>query len=72
MKKIKLDGKLKLNKETIAKLNNEQMDNVKGGALTSIISCKNGGSRCCDPAPVPSTPQNPDTCGNSETFVCSC
>ena len=55
MKKIKLDGKLKLNKETIAKLNDEQMDSVKGGFL-SIFSCKNGGSRCCEgggPAPDP-------------------
>jgi natural product precursor len=32
MKKIKLHGKLSLNKETIARLNDEQMNNVKGGA----------------------------------------
>lgn len=71
MKKIKLDGKLKLNKETIAKLNDEQMDSVKGGFL-SIFSCKNGGSRCCPEAPLPSTPLNPETCDvMSVTFVCA-
>ena len=32
MKKVKFDKKLSLNKETIAKLNNNQMGNVKGGA----------------------------------------
>ncbi len=31
MKKVNLNGKLSLNKETIAKLNNEQMNVVKGG-----------------------------------------
>jgi natural product precursor len=31
MKKIKLNGKLSLNKETIAKLNDKQMNDVKGG-----------------------------------------
>ncbi len=33
MKKVTLTGKLSLNKETIAKLNDAQMNNVKGGAL---------------------------------------
>ncbi len=52
MKKIKLDGKLKLNKETIAKLNDEQMDKVKGGFL-SIWGCasnhnSHGNQCCCD------------------------
>lgn len=41
MKKIKLKGKLSLNKETIAKLNDEQMGNVIGGdVFTSIFACK--------------------------------
>ena len=31
MKKVKFNGKLSLNKETIAKLNNEQMNAVNGG-----------------------------------------
>jgi natural product precursor len=31
MKKIKLNNKLQLNKETIAKLNNDELKNVKGG-----------------------------------------
>lgn len=39
MKKIKLDGKLKLNKETIAKLNDEQMNGVKGGLLSITAGC---------------------------------
>lgn len=33
MKKVKFEGKLNLNKETIAKLNDEQMNVVKGGAV---------------------------------------
>lgn len=70
MKKIKLDGKLSLNKETIAKLNDEQMNGVKGGLL-SIWSCVNGGSRCC-PDPGNSTPQNPDTCGSTGSYNWSC
>ncbi len=32
MKKVKFEGKLSLNKETIAKLNDAQMKNVNGGA----------------------------------------
>jgi len=36
MKKIKLNGKLSLNKETIAKLNDDQMNSVKGGGILSI------------------------------------
>ena len=31
MKKIKIEGKLNLNKETITKLNDEKMSNIKGG-----------------------------------------
>ncbi len=34
MKKIKLEGKLNLNKETISTLDNNQMEELKGGALT--------------------------------------
>lgn len=52
MKKIKLDGKLSLNKETVAKLNDDQMNEVKGGLL-SIIWCK---TRNC-PAPSGMTDQ---------------
>jgi bacteriocin-like protein len=32
MKKVKFNGKLSLNKETIANLNNNELNNVKGGA----------------------------------------
>lgn len=31
MKKVKLNGKLSLNKKTISKLNNNEMNAVKGG-----------------------------------------
>jgi natural product precursor len=31
MKKIRLNSKLSLNKETIARLNDDEMNNVKGG-----------------------------------------
>ena len=46
MKKIQLKGKLSLNKETIAKLNDEQMGSVKGGAsdrLCTNIPCATAG-----------------------------
>ncbi len=46
MKKIKLNSKLSLNKETIAKLNDEQMVGVKGGFL-SLFACK---TRNCPPS----------------------
>jgi natural product precursor len=44
MKKIKLDGKLKLNKETIAKLNDGQMNDVKGGDTFTVINTRKGGA----------------------------
>ena len=58
MKKIQLKGKLSLNKETIAKLNDEQMGDVKGGkgVETSLEygcqsfnqkSCLYTGGACC-------------------------
>lgn len=34
MKKVNLTGKLSLNKETIANLNNDQMQSIKGGVCT--------------------------------------
>ncbi|MBS1651129.1 MAG: class I lanthipeptide [Bacteroidetes bacterium] len=39
MKKVKFKGKLSLNKETITKLNNEQMANVNGGGTNSQNIC---------------------------------
>ncbi len=41
MKKIKLNGKLSLNKETIAKLNDNQMSDVKGGATDTCGNTTN-------------------------------
>ena len=41
MKKVELKGKLSLNKVTIAKLNEKQMDNVKGGRITWSLSWGN-------------------------------
>ena len=41
MKKVKLNNKLQLNKETIAKLNNEKMNHLAGGQIGTILSlCK--------------------------------
>jgi natural product precursor len=45
MKKIKLNGKLSLNKETIARLNDDQMNDVKGGAITRIKTQAGGACR---------------------------
>ena len=39
MKKVNLNGKLSLKKETIAKLNNEQMNFVKGGDIKTAGAC---------------------------------
>ncbi len=41
MKKIKFNGKLSLNKETIAKLNDGQMSHINGGGtiLTTWYNC---------------------------------
>jgi hypothetical protein len=40
MKKVKFNGKLSLNKETIANLNNDNLENIKGGAgPTGSCSC---------------------------------
>ena len=46
MEKIKLDGKLKLNKETIAKLNDDQMNGVKGGLLSITANCSHPTGTC--------------------------
>lgn len=37
MKKVKFSGKLSLNKESVSKLNVEQMNTVKGGAEGDVI-----------------------------------
>lgn len=52
MKKVKFNGKLSLNKETVAKLNVEQMNVVKGGLLdVSAAEAEAAGRlswfRCC-------------------------
>ena len=48
MKKIKIDKKLSLNKETIARLSNQQMNEIKGGIVgngtdpVTITACPTG------------------------------
>ena len=49
MKKIKLDGRLSLNKETIATLNEDQMNAVKGGApgfMSIGVNCTQATQKC--------------------------
>jgi natural product precursor len=48
MEKIKFEGKLNLKKETIAKLSDEQMGELKGGGFMSI------GKHCTQPGHCPS------------------
>jgi hypothetical protein len=54
MKKIKVENKLNLNKESVSKLTNENMNNIQGGAvearpsfITLCRSCINHGSPVC-------------------------
>ncbi|SDD09895.1 class I lanthipeptide [Williamwhitmania taraxaci] len=64
MKKVKLTGKLYLNKETIANLNDEQMTHIHGGeAFVSIYYCKSK-RQACDPGP--------DTLDVSLQVTCNC
>jgi hypothetical protein len=38
MKKIKLQGKLSLNKETVSKLNDSEMKKINGGIMTKVTA----------------------------------
>lgn len=60
MKKVKLNNKLQLNKETIAKLNNEEMNHLAGGQVGTILSlCKSCiGSHCGCPPPTQTPPMS--------------
>ena len=65
MKKLKFAGKLSLNKETVAKLNNEQMNEVNGGSRnvlsgTTQATCTTCGSGSnATNTPVPNTQHPP-------------
>lgn len=62
MKKIKLNGKLSLNKETVAKLNDAQMQGVNGGAWFTLYHC-NRTKNC---------PTNGCPTGGCPTGTCGC
>ncbi len=55
MKKVKLSSKLSLNKETIATLNNSQMNQIHGGAPAtgSTSGCDSTCQTSCPPPPPP-------------------
>lgn len=40
MKKTKFQGKLSLNKETVARLNDVQMSELKGGSIYDVVTRK--------------------------------
>ncbi len=46
MKKNKFDGKLKLNKETVTKLNDEQMAQINGGDTNTTNPTANTRNSC--------------------------
>jgi len=48
MKKVKFEGKLNLNKETVSKLNDAQMESIKGGYLWTLFgpSCRSTCNAC--------------------------
>lgn len=71
MKKIKFTGKLSLNKETVSKLNNEQMNQVVGGSLRcqSIGNC--GTTNCETVETFNCTDACPTTkCGVTASISC--
>jgi len=60
MKKIKFTGKLSLNKETVSKLNNQQMDSVMGGTRTP--TCANCPTNNTCPGPTDNGCATFDSC----------
>ncbi|GEM_PF-5355788 len=63
MKKQKFNGKLKLNKEVISKLNNESMSKVVGGYVTAHINT-------CTPCKPTGTNNVQCTMGCDYTYDC--
>lgn len=66
MKKIKLTGKLSLNKETIVKLNDQQMARAIGGQEENILSiyyCKSKRQAC--------QPDTEDMTGHGSCVSCT-
>lgn len=47
MKKVKFNGKLSLNKETVTKLNEKQMNVIKGGEEEIRPKTSRNGVGCC-------------------------
>ena len=64
MKKIKFEGKLSLNKETVTKLNQDHMSAIQGGVEGTILTTL----RNCLPRPTDKT----DTCGLTDGVTCEC
>ncbi|CAM3866628.1 MULTISPECIES: class I lanthipeptide [Flavobacterium] len=62
MKKIKLEGKLNLNKETVTKLNDAQMKNLNGGAWFTLYHCNK--TRNCATATCPTVGCPTGSCPN--------
>lgn len=60
MKKIQLTGKLSLNKQTVSKLNDAQMQNLKGGAWFTLYHCDK--TRNCPTAGCPTAGCPTATC----------
>lgn len=69
MKKINFSGKLHLNKETVSKLNDVQMHQIKGGDFTSLFACETDQ----EPKDPHSSPNNLETCeGDTCVFIDGC
>ena len=67
MKKIKLNGKLSLNKETISKLNDKQMSNLKGGISGWALTCRKTNAKGCESAVL--CPAPTDRCLGDDTMI---
>jgi len=67
-KKMNVGGKLNLNKDSISRLNEEQMYAINGGladaAFTSLWNCKTKSSITPETQAGNSSPCNPQTCGS--------
>lgn len=75
MKKIRLEGKLNLNKETVTRLNEAQLKGVNGGTFFTLKGCNGNDTKlcvtdACQTLNFPCTIQNTVICPTQGVTVC--